>query len=100
MSWIRKAERDWKKGVDSPMPTQLVSNEEMIPRRQTENQKKVEHLIGEMAEQKSKKLGLDRRKFMSSTMGLATCFSAMNKVYGNYFDVDEAETTEEDAYEE
>lgn len=100
MSWIRKAERDWKKGVDSPMPTQLVSNEEMIPRRQTENQKKVEHLIGEMAEQKSKKLGVDRRKFMSSTMGLATCFSAMNKVYGNYFDVDEAETTEEDAYEE
>jgi hypothetical protein len=98
--WIRKAERDRKKGVDSPMPTQLVSNEEMIPRRQTPEQKKVEYLIGEMAEEKSRKLGMERRKFMASTMGLATCFAASNKVFGNNFDVDEAETMEEDAYEE
>ena len=45
--WIRKAERDARKGVDSPMPTQVVSNEEFIPRRQNERQKQVEHLIGE-----------------------------------------------------
>ena len=31
--WIRKALRDIKKGVDSPMPTQVVSNEEFIPAR-------------------------------------------------------------------
>ena len=61
--WIRKGERDLKKGVDSPMPTQLVSTEEFIPRRQTEQQKKVEHLIGKMADEKSKKLGMDRRAF-------------------------------------
>src|SRR5260370_8921201 len=98
--WIRKSERDLKKGVNSPVPTQMVSNEEFIPRPQNERQKHVEHLIGEMSEQKAKKLGMDRRMFMAGSMGLATCFSAMNKVYGKCFDVDEAETTEEEATKE
>jgi predicted TIM-barrel fold metal-dependent hydrolase len=98
--WIRKFERDRKKGVDSPMPTQLVSNEELIPRRQTSRQKEVEHLIGEIADDRSKRLGMDRRAFMASTMGLATCFLASNKVYGNNWEVDEAETYEPEATEE
>ena len=37
--WIPKWLRDLKKGVDSPMPTQVVSNEEFIPRPQTQAQK-------------------------------------------------------------
>jgi predicted TIM-barrel fold metal-dependent hydrolase len=97
--WIPKVLRDQRKGVDSPMPTQLVSNEELIPRRQTEDQKKVEYLIGQMSEEKAKKLGIPRRRFMASTMGLATCFLASNKVHGNNFDVDEEETMEPGAYE-
>ena len=36
--WIRKKQRDIKKGVDSPVPTQVVSNEEFIPRPQTPQQ--------------------------------------------------------------
>jgi predicted TIM-barrel fold metal-dependent hydrolase len=98
--WIRKKERDLKKGVDSPMPTQIVSNEEFIPRPQTLLQKKVEYLIGEIAERNAKKLGLDRRAFMASSMGLATCFLASNKVYGRCWDVDETEALEPAAYEE
>ena len=43
--WIRKGERDRMMGVDSPIPTQVVSNEEFIPRPQTEKQKQVESLI-------------------------------------------------------
>jgi hypothetical protein len=43
---------------------------------------------------------MDRRSFMSSTMGLATCFLASNRVYGNYWDVDEAETLEPAAHAE
>jgi predicted TIM-barrel fold metal-dependent hydrolase len=82
------------------MPTQVVSNEEFIPRRQTAEQKHVEHLIGEMADEKSKKLGMSRRGFMASTMGMATCFLAANKVWGKVFDVDEAETMEAAAYDE
>lgn len=95
--WIRKFQRDRKKGVDSPVPTQLVSNEELIPRRQTPEQKNVEHLIGELSEDRAKKLGMERRKFMASSMGMATCFLASNMVYGKNWEVDEVETYEEEA---
>ena len=98
--WIPKGLRDLKKGVDSPMPTQVVSNEEFIPRRQTAQQKQVEYLIGQMGDERAKKLGLSRRAFMASSMGLATCFLASNKVYGNCWEVDEAETWESAAYDE
>lgn len=98
--WIRKFQRDRKKGVDSPMPTQVLSNEEFIPRPQSQKQKQVEYLIGQMAEEKSRKLGMDRRTFMASAMGLATCFWASNKVWGKVWDVDEAETMDKAAYTE
>ena len=96
--WIRKALRDFRKGVDSPMPTQAVSNEEFIPRRQSEPQQRLEHLIREMSETRAKKLGVDRRTFMASTMGLATCFLAQNKVFASQvWDVDEIESWEQAA---
>src|SRR5215831_21295602 len=95
--WIPKGLRDYRKGVDSPMPTQVVSNEEFIPRRQSPKQKQVEHLISEMGDERAKKLGLSRRTFMASSMGLATCFLASNKIYGKVWDVDEAETFEPEA---
>jgi hypothetical protein len=99
--WIRKGDRDKRKGVDSPMPTQVVSNEEIIPRPQSEKQKQVEHLIGELSAERAKKLGMRRRDFMRTSMGLATCFLASNLAYGkNYWDVDEAETWEPAAYDE
>ena len=99
--WIPKALRDQKKGVDSPMPTQVVSNEEFEPRPQTEKQKHVEHLIGEMSAHRARRLGMERRDFMRTSMGLATCFLASNTAYGkNYWDVDEAETWESAAYDE
>ena len=99
--WIPKWVRDRKKGIDSAMPTQVVSNEEFIPRPQTGQQKQVEYLIGVLAEEKSKKLGMDRRSFMGSSMGLATCFLANNMVFGNKaWAVDEIETLEPGAYED
>src|SRR5947208_3631114 len=98
--WVPKWFRDRKKGVDSPVPTQVVSNEEFIPRPQTDKQREVEKLIGVIADERSKRLGLDRRTFMASSMGLATAFLASNKVYGNYWDVDEIETYEPAATEE
>ena len=93
--WIRKFQRDLKKGVISPMPTQVVSNEEINPRPQSEPQKKVEHLIQEMSEVRAKKLNMDRRSFMGSSMGMATCLLASNQAFGsNVWDVDEIETWE------
>ena len=98
--WIRKFQRDRKKGVDSAMPTQVLSNEEFIPRPQSQKQKEVEFYIGQMAEEKSRKLGMDRRTFMASAMGMATCFLASNKVWGKVWDVTEAETFDPAAYQE
>ena len=98
--WIRKIERDLKKGVDSPLPTQAVSNEEFLPRPQTQRQKQLEALIREMGDARARKLNIDRRVFMASSMGLATCFAASNRVYGKVFDVDEAETYELAAIDE
>jgi len=98
--WIPKWLRDQKKGVDSPMPTQVVSNEELLPRPQNKQQQQVEHLIMEMATEKAKKLGLDRRTFLRSSMGMATAFAASNMVYGNAWAVDEEETVDEAASEE
>lgn len=97
--WLRKWMRDQKQGVDSAMPTQVVSNEEFVPRPQNRHQKQVEHLINTMGDEKSRRLGMGRREFMASNMGLATCFLAQNMVYGKVWDVDEAETTEPGAYE-
>jgi predicted TIM-barrel fold metal-dependent hydrolase len=98
--WIPKWERDRKKGVDSPIPTQVVSNEEFIPRPQNQKQKQVEYLIGVMSEEKSKKLGMDRRSFMASSLGMATAFLASNMVYGKHWDVEEIETLDAAAQEE
>jgi len=98
--WTQKWQRDEKQGVDSPMPTQVVSNEEFIPRPQTKQQKQWEELIGRMGDENAKKLGMPRRDFMRTSMGMATAFLASNMVYGNYWDVDAAETVEPAATEE
>ncbi len=98
--WIRKFQRDRQKGVDSPMPTQIVSNEEFTPRPQSDAQKQVEHLIGELSTERAKRLGMQRRDFMRTSMGMATCFLASNKVFGNNWDVSEAETWEAAAIDE
>src|SRR5205807_9000435 len=48
----------------------------------------------------AKKLSMDRRGFMASSMGMATAFLASNMVYGPYWEVSAAETMEPDASEE
>src|SRR5205085_12165147 len=85
--WIPKHIRDRRKGIDTPIPTQAISNEEFYPLPQTEEQRKVEHLINEMADKKAKKLGLSRRQFLRTSAGMATAFVAMNQVFGHFFEV-------------
>ncbi len=98
--WVPKWKRDQDKGVDSPIPTQVVSNEEIWPRPQNRKQAHWEYRIAELAEENSKKLGIDRRNFMRTSMGLATAFWASNEVYGQrYWDVDKEEMFEPVAYE-
>src|SRR2546426_9227614 len=92
--WIPKYKRDELKGVDSPIPTQVVSNEEILPRPQSKNTQQVEHLIGKGGGENAKRLGMNRRDFMRSSMGFATAVLAMNAVHGDYWEVDAAEAFE------
>jgi predicted TIM-barrel fold metal-dependent hydrolase len=98
--WIPKYLKDRRRGLESPIPTQAVSNEEFFPPAQTEDQRRVEYLMNEMAEKKAKKLGMDRRHFLRTSCGMATAFVAMNQVFGHFFEVAEAETWETAAYDE
>ncbi|PYM49316.1 MAG: amidohydrolase, partial [Candidatus Rokuibacteriota bacterium] len=82
----------------SPVPTRMVSNGEYMPCPQTEQQKRVEARIQELADTASKKLGMSRRKFLASTGGMAAAFLAMNEVFGRMFNVSPIEMFEPAAY--
>jgi len=78
----------------SPVPTQIVSNGEFNPLPQTRQQKQVEARIKELADQHGAKQGLNRREFLCTSCGMAAAFAAMNSVFGNLFDVSEAEAAD------
>jgi predicted TIM-barrel fold metal-dependent hydrolase len=98
--WIRKCDADSSNGLNLPIPTQIVSNEEFIPLAQTEDQKRVEHHLVELAERQAKRLGISRRQFLSTTGGMAAAFVAMNTVFGKFFETDASEMVEAAAYDE
>ena len=87
---VEPAERAFR----SPIPTQVVSNGEFNPPRQTPEQKQVEARIKELADTYGKKLGMDRRRFLQTASGMAAAFVAMNNVFGKVFDVSEAEAAD------
>jgi len=100
MAWIKKNKRDAEQGIDTPIPTQIVSNEEFTPLPQTPDQAKVEARINELATKYTQKLDVNRRDFMRSTGGMAAAFLAMNEVFGPVFKVAEAEVVDGEAYAE
>jgi predicted TIM-barrel fold metal-dependent hydrolase len=79
----------------SPVPTQIISNGEFNPLPQTEQQKQVEACIKELADTYGVKQGLDRRQFLRTSCGMAAAFVAMNRVFGNLFEVSEAEAADQ-----
>ncbi len=78
----------------SPVPTQIVSNGEFNPLPQTPQQREVEARIKELADTHGPRQGLDRRRFLQTGCGMAAAFLAMNKVFGNVFDVSDAEAAD------
>ena len=75
----------------SPIPTQIVSNGEFNPMPQTRQQEQVEARIKDVADTLAHKHGMNRRRFLASSAGMATAFLAMNEVFGSLFDVSPAE---------
>jgi predicted TIM-barrel fold metal-dependent hydrolase len=89
--WVRKNELDDYLDRHMPIPTQVVSNEEIIPLPQTRSQRAVEDKLFESAGRISRSLGMDRRQFFRTASGMAAAFAAMNTVFGHFFKVDAAE---------
>ena len=80
---------------DIPVPTRIVSNGEYMPMPQTPDQARVESAILAAADEQGAKLGLSRRAFLRSGVGLAASFMAMNRVFGgDVFSVAHAETVD------
>jgi predicted TIM-barrel fold metal-dependent hydrolase len=71
-----------------PVPTQIISNGEYMPLPQSSDQRRVEARINELVAANSGRLGMDRRRFLLGSGGMAASFLAMNEVFGPYFDVD------------
>ncbi len=98
----RGAGRGLKRGAvsASPIPTQVVSNEEFAPYPQTAAQARVEDLVITAAGHTAASLGLTRRDFLRTTGGMATALLALNAVFGKFFDVLDIETVEAAAFRE
>jgi predicted TIM-barrel fold metal-dependent hydrolase len=75
----------------SPVPTQIVSSDEFTPVPQTAKQREVEARLTELSDRLAKRMGTSRRAFFQTAAGMAASFVAINQVFGNIFDVTEAE---------
>jgi len=98
--WTRKWAHDVEADGFSPLPTQVVSNEEYLPLEQTAEQQHVAALIAETARRSARRLGISRRQFMSSSAGMASAFLALNTVFGQFFEVGPVEALESAAADE
>ncbi len=96
--WIRKWRDDARTDAWSPMPTQVISNEEYAPLPPTAPQRQVARLLQDAALRNARALGLTRRDFLASGPGLAAALLAMNRVFGGFFDVDPVEALESAAF--
>jgi predicted TIM-barrel fold metal-dependent hydrolase len=92
---VRKDDFDAIRDLYLPIPTQIVATDEFLPIAQTAPQKRVEAELLKIADGACRKLGISRRKFLSSSAGMAAAFLAMNAAWGcRAFDVDPAEVYE------
>jgi uncharacterized protein len=86
--------------TETPLPTQLVSNEEFPPLPQTAAQRAVEDRILAEAGRLAPRLGWSRRDFLRTSGGMATSLLAMNAVFGRFFDVLPVEAADPAAFQE
>src|SRR5918999_3872575 len=73
--------------TETPVPTQLVSNEEFPPLPQTAAQRVVEDRILAEAGCLAPRLGLSRRDFLKTSGGVAAALLAMYPGFGRFFHV-------------
>ncbi|MBH0204423.1 MAG: twin-arginine translocation signal domain-containing protein [Nitrospira sp.] len=88
------------KVFSTPIPTQVISNEEFTPIGQTSDQVRVEQAAAALVERTAARRGLTRRDFLKTTGGMAGALLAMNAVFGRFFNVGEVELFEHAAFAE
>src|SRR2546428_5795079 len=71
-----------------PIPTQIVSNGEYMPARQTDKQQRVEARTLELAAGAAKKLGVSRRQFLAGNGGQAAGPPALEPTFRPVVDVE------------
>ena len=98
--WVRKCDVDALEEAPSPIPTQLVSNEEFIPVPQTAQQKAFAERLTEISERNARRLGVSRRRFLRTGAGMASALLALNDIFGDCYDVSAAEAADPKAFEE
>ncbi len=98
IDWARCFRRGMRSS--SPIPTQIVSNEEFTPLPQTRNQAWVEQAVAQLSGRVAKRLGVTRRDFLKTSGGMAASFLVMNSVFGRFFDVFDTELFEPSAFAE
>jgi len=84
----------------TPIPTQIVSNEEFSPIAQTAHQARVEQTAVDLVQSAASRRGLSRREFLTTTGGTAAALLAMNAVFGRFFAIDKIELFETAAFAE
>src|SRR6185295_1028504 len=77
--------------LDTPIPTQMISNGEFTPLPQTPDQRRVELEIGRLADELAPRHGMNRRQFLASSAGMSAAFLALNSVFGPLFSASKAE---------
>lgn len=88
------------KVFSSSIPTQIISNEEFTPIKQTADQARVEQMAAMLVERTAARRGLTRRDFLKTTGGMAGALLAMNAVFGRFFDIGGVELFEPSAFAE
>lgn len=82
LPWLRRQKRtDPELPLKAPVQLGAVSNGEVF-RPQNRLQQKTEELVLSMADAGARRLGIDRREFLASSMGMATTMWAMNLASG------------------
>ena len=68
--------------LESPVPFRPGSNGEFIPAPETAKDRRAEALFRDLVDERSRRLGVDRRSFLAGACGTTTALFVINAVYG------------------
>ena len=88
---LQHLQRGYRKRVETPIPTQVVSSGECFPPPQSRRQAQAEALMREKTDFYAGRQGMPHQRYLRSPSGMAAAFMAMNQVYGDVYRVDPAE---------